>query len=429
MAKPASLRAYLAAAARSEAQAIKRLRRLQASGVLSQERCDHRLARTLPPRPSGEIIWINVARAHALQAALELLETLREDRPDLTCLLTTADALPSYIAPLDNVIHMPLPEECSTVVRRFLDHWKPSVLAWVGDRFRPSLLWHVQEAHIPTVAIAAPDCGFELDARFILPALRSVTLSQFDHVIAANQSDATTWQRMGANQQSVEVIGPLEEGALSHRFEEHGFSDLSREIGTRPTWFAAQLAAGEVADVLKAHATVMRRAHRLLLIATFKDADAQAAFERQAAATALRLAQRCDLAPVTEEVQVLIADPDIDENALWYRAAPTSFLGSSLTQSGGMSPNDAAGYGSAIIHGPHLSHHAGAYARLAAVGAARLVRSDTDLSEAVRALLAPDAAAIAANAAWIVMSSGAEVSTRTADLLHDLLDIREAIGG
>ena len=427
MAKPASLRAYLASTARSESQAVKRLRRLQACGVLSQKDCDHRLARTLPERPVGELVWFHVARIQSVPAALELLETLREERPGLACLLTTVDPLPEHITLLANVIHMPLPDECTVVVKRFLDHWQPDALGWIGDGFRPSLLWHAQEAQIASVAIAAPDCALDIDTRFLLPALRHITLSRFDHVIAGNEAQAAVWRRMGAEGREVDVLGPLEEGTLSHRFEEYGFTELSREIGTRPTWFAANLCAGEVSDILKSHATVMRRAHRLLLIATFNDDAARDTFERQAANAGLRIAHRRDLTPITEEIQILIADPGIDENALWYRAAPTSFLGASLTQDGGTSPNDAVGYGSAVVHGPHVFNHANAYARLSNVGAARLVRSDTDLSEAVRELLAPDASAIAANAAWTVMSSGAEVSTRTADLLHDLLDVREAM--
>ncbi|WP_417269327.1 3-deoxy-D-manno-octulosonic acid transferase [Celeribacter sp.] len=427
MAKPTSLRVYLATTARSESQTVKRLKRLQSSGVLSQDGVDRRLARALPPRPAGELIWFHVARTRSVPATLELLDTLRDERPDLSCLLTTTNPLPEQMDRLNNVIHMPLPEECVMVVRRFLDHWSPTVLGWVGDGFRPSLLWHVQEARIPSVAIAAPECAQEFDARFILPSLRQSTLSQFDHVIASNNNDATTWLRMGVNEQRIDVVGPLEEGSLSHRFEEHGFVELSQDIGTRPTWFAARLSAGEATDVIKSHTTVMRHAHRLLLIATFKDAAAQDTFEKQAASAGLRVAHRSNHTPVSEEVQVLIADPEIDESALWYRAAPTSFLGSSLTKDGGISPNDAAGYGSAIVHGPHVFHHENAYARLATAGATRMVRSDSDLSDAIRAFLAPDASALAANAAWTVMSSGAEVSTRTADLLHDLLDLREAM--
>jgi 3-deoxy-D-manno-octulosonic-acid transferase len=83
--------------------------------------------------------------------------------------------------------------------------------------------------------------------------------------------------------------------------------------------------------------------------------------------------------------------------------------------------------GSAILHGPYVSHFKAAYDTLSTGKAARKVRDGYALGEEVERLLSPDQAALMAQAAWDVASSGAEVTDRVADLVQDFLDLRERI--
>jgi 3-deoxy-D-manno-octulosonic-acid transferase len=62
------------------------------------------------------------------------------------------------------------------------------------------------------------------------------------------------------------------------------------------------------------------------------------------------------------------------------------------------------------------------FGRLGAARAARAVGSASDLAEALGDLLAPDRAALAAQAAWTVASDGAEVTEKV------LLRLRQLIG-
>ena len=108
---------------------------------------------------------------------------------------------------------------------------------------------------------------------------------------------------------------------------------------------------------------------------------------------------------------------------LWYRASPVCFLGSSLGQGhGGSDPYVAAALGSAIIYGPNVGTHLSSYSRLAAVGAARIVRDAAGLSRALAHLLAADQAASMAHAAWQIISEGAETTDTLVAQIQELLD-------
>jgi 3-deoxy-D-manno-octulosonic-acid transferase len=112
---------------------------------------------------------------------------------------------------------------------------------------------------------------------------------------------------------------------------------------------------------------------------------------------------------------------------LWFRLAPISFLGRSLSPDGGANPYEAAALGSAVIHGPNVGNYRRAYAKLSESSACIQVRDGEELSEAVDALLSPDVAARLAHEAWAVCSSGADVTDRVRDMIFTALEEREAV--
>lgn len=106
---------------------------------------------------------------------------------------------------------------------------------------------------------------------------------------------------------------------------------------------------------------------------------------------------------------------------LWYRLAPVSFVGGSLTDRGGHNPYEPAALGSAIIHGPHVRNFRDIYERLNAFGGALCVKDAPELTKAVTDLIRPDHRAPMAYAAWEISSSGADVTDKALALILDHL--------
>ena len=179
----------------------------------------------------------------------------------------------------------------------------------------------------------------------------------------------------------------------------------------------------EVALVLQAHRAALRLAHRLLLILVpDRPADGDAAAADIATAGMLAARRSAGESP-DDATQVYLADTR-GEMGLWYRLSPVTFMASSLEPGhGGRDPYEPAALGSAVIYGPNVGHHLDAYARLLAVGAARLAGDAASLSGALSHLIAPDRAAAMAQAGWQIVSAGAEVTDRITDLVLDTLDL------
>lgn len=429
-----ALRGYVTLLPTSARRAEQKLR--GAHPNLSDAMVDLCLARTYPARPSGELIWFHVEDAKAQAAACDLFEMLREERPELMCLLSYSGALLDEVsetddtmgtAQIDGLYAIPAPVEQPAIIEKFLSHWRPQTLCWLGASLRPALIAQAHQNRILGAYIQTPSARLDTQTTLRAKPLRNAVIALFDHAIVKSESEQKTWLRAGLEQDNISAVGVLEEAPRIRPVNEVGFSEFAQEIGTRPCWFADQITAGEVHDVLAAHDQALRRAHRLLLIVSPRDFAAYQAIYRAAEKREMHLLERVSNHPVSEETQILLTDPDEDENPIWYRAAPICFLGASLTQDGGTSPFAAASHGSAIIHGPHIAKHASIYARFEQGGATTLVRGNSELSRVLCDYLAPDKAADAANKGWQVLSDGAAVTAGALDLLHDLLDLGEAI--
>ena len=123
----------------------------------------------------------------------------------------------------------------------------------------------------------------------------------------------------------------------------------------------------------------------------------------------------------THSVILVVDNPA--EYGLWYRLAPVTFLGGSLTGNGpSRDPFEAAALGSAILHGPRTGRFGPAFARLGPARATRAVASATDLADALGDLLSPDRAARLAQSAWAVVSEGSEVTDALLGQIRSLMD-------
>ncbi|WP_170162758.1 3-deoxy-D-manno-octulosonic acid transferase [Pacificibacter maritimus] len=424
MAKPLSLLAYRAFTSRPESAVHQNLAAQQTAHVISHDEYSQRLALDAPVLSNAPVLWLNAGSQQAISPAINLFRQLQADRPDLKAILTfTVKPTVDHAVP-DGLIMQHAPDERLGIISRFLAHWTPECLIWIGGGFRPALLEQAKARDIPLISIDAQDNTSALSIPQKILGLRSATMALFDHVFAENATKAMAWRRAGLGTDSIEVLGFLEDGAKLPHVNEDELEALKRETSTRPIWFASQVATGEIPDVIRAHKSTLRRAHRLLLVVSVRDQTTAELIEKFCIGQGLRPVFRDDATPISEGVQVLIVVGS-EEDGLWYRLAPVTFLGQSLTPGKGSDPFAAAHFGSAIVHGPNVSDYAETYKRFQTAKATYPVKDCQSLGSAVTALLAPDKAAEMANAAWQVCSQGAEMTDRVAALVHDILDKRE----
>ncbi len=351
------------------------------------DRLPEKYGRYTMPRPSGPVLWFHALSVGESLALIPLIELALTDMPKAHVVLTTSTA--TSIAALDKAglpdraHHILLPIDTATATRAFLDHWKPDIAAFAELDFWPRLMVETHRRAIPMVLINSrmPDHNFRRRAK--LRGAMGDVLNLFDRLLVQDRPSAERFAKLGADADRIDVVGALKAAARPLPADDTQLTDLRRAIGPRPVWLAAATIGSEHAPMIATHTHVTAtHPEALLIIAPRHIADGDAA-EALAKAAFKTVARRSKGESITPETQVYIADT-IGDMGLWYRLAPVSYIGHSLTDDlEGKNPFEAAALGSAILHGPHVSYFSESYEALAAAGATRQVTDPASLAEAI----------------------------------------------
>ena len=370
-----------------------------------------------PARPGGALIWMHAPNAASSFGLVELARRLWLD-DGVPSLLTCPDPLPDQ----PGILVQPPPPDTPLEAKAFLDHWRPDLALFAGGELRPALLGEAASRRLPLLMADARIPHLPKDRDGWFPGVIRGALSPFRWIGAMDEASARAFRRAGALPEAVAVTGRLEEPSAALTCIEAERAALAATFATRPVWFAAALPEAEEDAVFAAHRATLRQSHRLLLILLPERLERSDAIAARAESEGWAIARRALEEEPEPQTELFLVDNPA-EIGLWYRLAPVTFLGGSLSGTGALrDPMEAAALGSAILHGPRAGAYGVAFGRLGAARAARAVASAQDLSEAMGDLLAPDRAARLAQAAWAVTSDGAEASAALLARIRDILD-------
>lgn len=377
-------------------------------------------------RPRGTLAWLHAQDPGRAPALLPLARHLLEEE-GIASLLTVPPGAPLPEGGDEGeILRRHAPVESTAAIRAFLGRWSPDLLVWIGGALRPALL---AEAAVPRILVEGAPEGRLLRRGDRVPGLARAVVPLFDRAVVADAEAAARLRRAGLAGDRIALAPPLGPPPPVLPCSERDRRDLAAQLGARPVWLAGDLPLSELPEVIAAQALASRSAHRLLAIVAPREAAEGPRMAQALAAAGLRVASQAEGEAPAESVQAFVADGTA-EMGLWLRLAPLAFIGGTLPASGGgRDPFEAAALGSAILHGPRTAPWEAHWRRLAAAGAARLVRTGAEMGAAVESLLAPDRMASMAHGAWDVATQGADSVARVATLARELLDARGARPG
>lgn len=378
-----------------------------------------------PERPDGPLIWGVAHDDASARALIYLVERLRQLRGPCTLLITFVEKMPRIKAP-KNVFCHTLPVDTTDTARRFLNHWKPDLCLWLGGELRPALIAEAKNRNLPMSLLTAEVTLLDQSIWRWLPSLARETLEAFHTLTACDEPSQRTLRRMDGARRGIAVDEPLQVSVIPPSVNESVFDGISEDLNERPVWLAVHVQEDELKDVLKAHRASLKITHRLALVLVAASFPVSLEARSLLKSQGWRVCHWEDGDPIEENTQVILVE-EPEELGLWYRVAPFCFLGSSLRAGhGGCDPYLPATLGSAIIYGPNVGDHMSSFSRLAAAGAARIVKDASSLARAIENLLAADQAAVMAHAAWVAISTGAEATDAAIEDIQLRLDALES---
>ncbi len=363
---------------------------------------------TLPPGDGPLLLMRATPEAHS--AATQVGARLRRSRRDLRILELGGD--------------IPDPAEDPAAAGGLLDQTRPFALLLLGADLPAGLITAATDRRIPVILgdthLDPRDSGWSMRA-----AMRRALLSDMRAIMLTDAASYDIACRMGLPRELLTVTGPvtqIHEPLRCTEAEREGFASL---MSGRHAWLAAAIPPSEEAAVLDAHNAALHLSHRALLFLVPDTAERADALAAEIEASGLIVARRTADDEPTEDVQVMISDGPT-EMGLWYRLAPVTYMGGTLSgdDENSRNPFEPAALGSAIIHGPATDRFATEWRQLDGGGAARRVSDAAELATAIAELSQPDLTASLASSAWTISTGGVGVAIQIAEPV--LAVLREA---
>lgn len=381
---PLLLRTYGRLANLAAPLLFRRIRdRLIAHGT-APARTRERLGHATAQRPAGPLIWFHGASVGESLSALPVIEGLRAQASTPTILVTSGTATSAQILAQRlpaGCIHQFAPLDSTAALRRFNAHWQPDLLVLMESEIWPQM---IATAPCPVVLLNARLSPRALARWQKLGASAGWLLGQLTLIVTQTATTATGLRSLGVTPNRIRTGGNLKAAATPPTADPTELAALKIVLGTRPCWLAASTHAGEEALLLEVHKTLLATAPDLCLILAPRHPDRAGRVARMIADAGLALTRRSK--GEAPSAQVYLADT-LGEMGLWYRTAPLTFVGGSLTPNGGHNPWEAAPLGTALLTGPYLQNCADDWQMLAdARGAYTRLRPD-QLTDALQGML------------------------------------------
>lgn len=359
-------------------------RRLRAGKEVAG-RVDERFGNSGLPRPDGPLIWMHAASIGETQSLLGLIPALLAKDAKLSILVTSTTATSARLLERDlpaRAMHQFSPIDTPGAVRRFLDHWKPSVAVWVESEIWPRMLVETKARGIPMMLINARVSAKTIERYKWAARTARVLFSKFDRILAQDQKTFELLEGISLDGPSLHLTGSLKEELAPQLKPGHDLDALRSAISGRRVWVAASTHPGEEEVLLNAHRRVGDDA---LLILVPRHPERGSALVQEMRDAGWIVAQRSKGEAIKPNTQIYLADT-IGEMGLWYRLSEISFIAGSIANIGGHNPFEPILLNSAVISGSQVGNFAEVYAALDHANAALRADTDVEISEAVIAL-------------------------------------------
>ncbi|HEX2655123.1 MAG TPA: 3-deoxy-D-manno-octulosonic acid transferase [Xanthobacteraceae bacterium] len=359
-------------------------------GKEDADRIAERRGEAVIPRPEGPLVWAHGASIGEMLAIIPLIERIRAR--GFNILVTSGTVTSARLAKQrlpEGAIHQFIPVDAPSFIRRFLDHWQPSIGLFAESDLWPNLLIESSERSIPLILVNGRLSERSFARWSYVPATISSLLSCFDLCLAQSAADAERYTELGAPR--VSSTGNLKLDVPAPPVDNQKFAALKSFVGNRPVIVAASTHPGEEVILVEAHRRLRQKFPGLLTILVPRHPERGPGIVDIAKVARMPAVLRSHGLFPDQGTDIYVADT-VGELSLFYRLTSIVFVGGSLVRHGGQNPIEAAKLGAGVLHGPHVWNFTEIYAALDKAHGAERVSDVNKLTARLDAWLSDSAA-------------------------------------
>lgn len=381
------------------------------------------------PVAGGRPVWfhgVSVGEVHLLR---QVIAAFRKRHPDRPCVVstTTEAGLNEARKWFADLPVFPFPFDFSWAVHRSLKQVNPALVVLAECELWPNFLMAARRLGIP-VAVVNGRMSPRSYARYRrLGLLPRWLLGHLDLILTQSERYASNLRSLGVRADRVHNTGSVKFDGCSCDRSNPRTSDLRKllNIGPdEPVWIAGSTVAPEEEIVLGIYRKTRTEWPRLRLVLVPRHPERFDEVAGLLEQQGLAYVRRSRLTGRVEDCSAVVLGDTMGELSALWGLADLAFVGGSLDgKRGGQNMIEPAGYGAAVLFGPHVWNFRDTAERLVEVGGAVQVVDESQLETALRRLLAsPRERSLLGQAGQQFVLSQQGATERTLDMLTPLLE-------
>jgi 3-deoxy-D-manno-octulosonic-acid transferase len=337
-----------------------------------------------------QLIWLHCVSVGETRAAEPLVKALFRQYPQRQILLThttpTGRATSQQLF-ADKVQSVYLPYDVPCAVKRFLNHFQPSIGIIMETELWFNVIAACKQQHIPLLLVNARLSEKSAQGYAKLGKLVQQGLENLSAIAAQTEADAKRLQQLSASH--VSVIGNLKFDVSPPEEAMSQGKKLRAILGElRPVFLAASTREGEESQILEAVAKA--NIPNLLTIIVPRHPqrfDAVADFLSTQQCQFVRRSQLDKTSSVADQISYVLGD-SMGEMFTYYASCDIAFIGGSLLPLGGQNPIEAFSMGKPVLIGMHTFNFEQITNMAIVAGAALRVNDSSNLAQQLITLFA-----------------------------------------
>ncbi len=311
-------------------------------------------------KSKGKIIWFHGASVGEFQSVVPLLEKLEKSRKIDKILITSNTLSSSKViskVKLKKVIHQFFPIDANFLVKKFINHWRPSLALFIDSEIWPNMLINLDKEKIPIVLLNARITKKSFDKWIKVKSFSKIIFNKINLCLSSNKETVNYLKKLGAK--NIKYFGNLKYSQTENEKIEINNQTL-KFISKRTTWCASSTHNNEEKFIGVVHNILKKKYKNLLTVIIPRHIDRRHQIKDDLLNLGLKVHMHEPSTKIENDTDIYLVN-SFGKTKSFYSIIKNVFLGGSLIQHGGQNPLEAVRYNCNILHGPNVSNFSEVY--------------------------------------------------------------------
>ncbi len=304
-------------------------------------------------RPKGKLIWFHGASVGEFQSIVPILEKFENSKKIDHILITSNTLSSSKIiskTKLKKITHQYFPIDNNSIVKKFINHWKPSVALFIDSEIWPNMIFNLNKQKIPMLLLNARLTKKSFKRWNKFKKFSKFVFNKFDLCLSSNRETVIFLKKLGAKK--IKYFGNLKYSQSES--EKISIDNQTRKFFSKKiVWCASSTHETEEEFACQVHLKLKKKYSNLLTVIIPRHIDREKQIKDQISKLNLKIHSHEPKTKIHQNTDIYLVN-SFGKTKSFFTLIRNIFLGGSLINHGGQNPLEAVRYNCNILHGPNV---------------------------------------------------------------------------